>query len=371
MPLTPIAVVTGSRADFGLLLPVMQAIQAHPKLQLQTIAAGTHLISNSLADLKAAGFPHDAKVSLQRRNKTGRTADALALAAGVSGFTHAFATLQPQLVLALGDRIEPFAAAAAATALGLRFAHLHGGDRAEGVADEALRHATAKLAHLHFPATTQSRRRLIRMGEHPDLIFNHGSPAIDALQNVTPAPDAPTLLLLHHPTGLDEKTEYQLTTNLLKATQKPTDFIRGPTPHRLILLPNHDPGRPAVLRAIADHTHPTEVRDHLPRPEFLALLAGAKALVGNSSAGLIEAAALKTPAVNLGHRQRGRQRPASVIDCPHPTQTHIRQAIQQALNHHFRGRGHPYGNGTTGQQIAHTLATLSPADIPLAKHNTY
>ncbi|MEM1213626.1 MAG: UDP-N-acetylglucosamine 2-epimerase [Planctomycetota bacterium] len=361
MPLSPIAVITGSRADFGLLLPVMRAIDAHPNLQLQTIAAGTHLISNSLADLKAAGFPHDAKVPLQRRNKTGRTADALALAAGVSGFTHAFATLQPQLVLALGDRIEPFAAAAAATALGLRFAHLHGGDRAEGVADEALRHATSKLAHLHFPATTQSRRRLIRMGENPALIFNHGSPAIDALRGVTPANNAPAVLVLHHPMGLDDRTEYQHTTNLLKATAKHD---------RIVLMPNHDPGRPAVLRAIQDHADPAEVRDHLPRPEFLALLAGAKALVGNSSAGLIEAAALKTPAVNLGHRQRGRQRPASVIDCPHPTQTAIRQAIQQALVMKTFRR-HPYGNGTTGTRIADTLAALSPADVPIAKHNTY
>ncbi|MEM6394026.1 MAG: UDP-N-acetylglucosamine 2-epimerase, partial [Planctomycetota bacterium] len=131
-----------------------------------------------------------------------------------------------------------------------------------------------------------------------------------------------------------------------------------------------DPGRPAVLRAIADHAHASEVRDHLPRPEFLALLAGTKALVGNSSAGLIEAAALKTPAVNLGHRQRGRQRPASVIDCPHPTQTNIRNAIKQALTQTFRGR-HPYGDGTTGQQIADTLATLTPANVPVAKHNTY
>ncbi len=371
-----IAIVTGTRAEAGLLLPVMQAVQAHPDLTLQLIVAGMHLISGTHRDLP---FTPAAKVRMQQpaagaesdqhragQARVGRHHDAVALGTGVRHFAQAFVTLEPDIVVVLGDRIEAFAAATAAAVGGIRVAHLHGGDRAEGVADESLRHAISKLAHLHFPATAVSRRRLVRLGEHPAVIFNHGSPAVDGLARVQPADDRFDLIVMHHPTGADDAVEHHRMATLLQSTAGH---------RRLILLPNHDPGRDGIMDALhtaraQGHTANDQIRDHLPRAEFLSQLKAARGIVGNSSAGLIEAAVLRTPAVNVGDRQGGRETPASVISCSHDA-AEISSALAQALTLDTRRLRHPYGRGDTGPRVADTLATLDPAHVPLRKRNAY
>ncbi len=357
-----IAVVTGTRAEYGLLAPVMHAIDAHPQLHLQCVVAGMHLVTDTHRDI---AFPIAAKVRMQKIApgsqgiRVGRHHDAVATGRGISVFAEAFTQLDPDVVLVLGDRIEAFAAASAASIAGLRVAHLHGGDRAEGVADEAMRHAISKLSHLHFPATAQSKKRLVRLGEPPEWIFNHGSPAVDGLRAIDPTETSGGVIVMHHPVGDDDDTERRRMRDILLAT------ARFP---RLVLAPNHDPGRDGIMQALRDAE--VDVVDHLPRPDFVARLKAARLIVGNSSAGLIEAAVCKTAAVNIGNRQAGRECPNSVVSCPHH-EPDVAGAINRALQLDPVTFRHPYGRGDTGLRIAQTLATIALDRVPIRKRNAY
>jgi UDP-hydrolysing UDP-N-acetyl-D-glucosamine 2-epimerase len=372
-----IAVVTGTRAEYGLLEPLMHAVDAHPRLSLQCVVAGMHLVTQTHRDI---AFPIAARVRMQKPApagpaaaetgvRVGRRHDAVALGNGVRNFAEAFAQLRPEVVVVLGDRIEAFAAASAASVGGWRVAHLHGGDRAEGVADEAMRHAISKLAHLHFPATEQSRLRLRRLGEHEAVLFNHGSPAADGLTDVEPDPAGPNLIVMHHPVGDADAAEAERMRAILEAVR----WSARPGERVAVLSPNHDPGRAGIAAAI-EQAQPGgwfTVADHLPRPRFLAWLKGCDAIVGNSSAGLIEAAILGTPCVNVGPRQAGRERPPNVVDAAAETVPAVREAIDAARARPRQDLPHPYGNGDTGPRIADTLATIEWVAVPLHKRNTF
>lgn len=351
------AVITGSRAEYGLLAPVLDAIEAHVGLEPRLIVTGTHLTTGSLKDIRHSVT---ARVKMQRTGaSSSREEDVQSLGRGVMAIGRVLTELSPEVVLVLGDRIEALAGALAAQVGGFHLAHIHGGDRAEGVSDEAMRHAISKLAHIHFAATAQSKQRLIRMGEFQSLVYNVGSPAIEGLRDVKADPEAPDLIVMQHPVGASPEDEYRWMQATLEATAKHS---------RLIMSPNHDPGRNAIMRAIFDaKLTPT---DHLPREQFLALLAGSAAIVGNSSAGLIEAAKLKTPAVNLGSRQAGREKLKNVIDAQH-TKTAIQKAIKQALQMDTKGLRQPYGNGKAGEKIADRLAKLDLEKVSLHKRNAY
>ena len=353
-PLRRVAVVTGTRADYGLLEPVMRAVDLHTGLALQCVVAGTHHTTASADDI---AFPAAVAVVMQQADDTGRAADAAALGRGVSGFADAFRELKPDWVVVLGDRIEAFAAAAAAAVGGQRVTHLHGGDRAEGVADESMRHAISKLAHLHLPATAQSAHRLEQMGEDRQRIHVVGSPAIDGLDAIDPATNAPDLVVMLHPVGDDDDTECARMAALLHATRHHS---------RLVMAPNADPGARGIRQAL-DDAGITAV-EHLPRSRFIAALKGASALVGNSSAGLIEASACGTPAVNVGDRQAGRETPPSVVTCGHGD---IAAALREALSLDAATLSHPYGDGDTGPRVASLLATVRFDAAGLRKRNTY
>ena len=367
-----IAVVTGTRADYGLLHPIMRAIIASPALQLRVIVTGTHLLPDvATRDEVAAQFDIAAEVPMQQPGVTGRSADALALGRGITGLAEAFARLHPDVVLVLGDRTEAFAAASAASVGGILVAHVHGGDRAEGVADEAMRHAITKLAHIHFPATPQSAERLARMGERSETIHIVGSPAIDDLASCAPLTDDQLrdmgldpardfAVVLHHPTGLDDASEFETMSAILAAASAAFtgNFVIG--------APNHDPGRPDILRAIGDR----RMLPHLPREHFIGLLRRATLLIGNSSAGLIEAAALGLPVINIGPRQAGRERADNVIEVPDPTAAAITAAIKDAATRP-RCTAHPYGDGRAGQRIAAALAALRLNPPTTRKRNAY
>ncbi len=359
-----IAVVTGTRAELGILRPVMRAIADRDGLTLRTVVAGMHLVTGTWRELRGDGLGIDARVPMQSRGEVGREADVRALGRGVAGVGAALTRLRPDVVLVLGDRIEALAGALAAAVGGLRVAHVHGGDRAEGVADESMRHAISKLAHLHFPATATSRRRLLRLGEAPASIHMLGSPAVDGLAEVVASPEAPELIVLQHPIGERDERERGWMEQTLAACAGRS---------RLVLCPNADPGSVGIQRAIDEARARTDPRAryerHLPRDRWLALLAGARAIVGNSSAGLIEAAALGVPAVNVGPRQAGRERPGSVVDCDYGTGS-VRAALARALKLPRRRR-HPYGRGDAGLRIAQALETLDLEAIPLRKRNTY
>ncbi|MEX2218480.1 MAG: UDP-N-acetylglucosamine 2-epimerase [Phycisphaerales bacterium] len=377
-----VAVITGSRAEFGLLRPVMRAIQHRPELELLVIAAGSHLISpaETYRDVKRE-FPIADAVPMQVAGRTTRADDIEALGRGVARFGRAFQRLAPDWVVLLGDRVEPFAAASAASVGGLALAHIHGGDRAEGIADEAMRHAITKLAHLHFPATDQSRERILRMGERPEHVHTVGSPAIDDLESIPPLPEAefedlgkPGAVFLLHPTGRAAEHEEMAASAALEA------LLAWPgAGHILALHPNHDAGRDGTLRALeqAAEKNPRRLRlaRHLPRPKFVGLLkrlAGRGGLlVGNSSAALIEAAALRLPAVDIGPRQAGRERAGNIAPATEQPES-IRAALEAASRLDRATLAHPYGDGHAGVRIADVLVRINPHDPRLTrKRNTY
>ncbi|MCE9592458.1 MAG: UDP-N-acetylglucosamine 2-epimerase [Planctomycetes bacterium] len=354
-----IIAVTGTRAELGLLAPVMRAIDAHRRLRLGVVATGTHLTRGTWREIPSMGFQIAAKVPMQRRGGTGRAADVAALGRGITGLGAAFDKLKPDAVLVLGDRVEVLAAACAAAVGGYRLAHIHGGDRAEGIADESMRHAVSKLAHLHFTASALSRERLIRMGENPKRVFNTGSPAIDGLQEIQPYMDAdgPGVVVMQHPIGAADSAEERWMKQTLAAVGE-----------AYLFAPNSDPGSAGIRRALRPYR--CTVIEHLPRGDFLRLLAGARAIVGNSSAGLIEAAGLRVPCVNIGPRQGGREKPSNVIDCGYG-ETNVRLALARALKMDRRRIRHPYGDGRTGPRIAQILATIDLTAISTRKQNAY
>ncbi len=364
-----IAVVTGSRAEYGLLRPVMHAIAAHPSLELRVIVTGTHLLTPSLTSKEVASdFEVSAEITIQAPGATGRFADAAAVGTAILGLTKWFEEDTPDVLLVLGDRIEAFAGASAAAIGGIRVAHMHGGDRAEGIADEAMRHAITKLAHIHLPATEQSAQRIATMGEDPKRIHIVGSPAIDGLDEIPPLSDdafeelgRPEILFMLHPRGLPVQQEQNHAEELLGACLQAGRV--------LAMHPNHDPGREGICQAIrkaACREYP-----HLPRHDFIGLLRRIKLLVGNSSAGLIECAALGVQCVNVGTRQAGREIPGNVIEIPLRDVQRYEEAIRHGLARPLGRIAHPYGDGHAGERTAELLAAFEPRDHPLAKRNTY
>ena len=364
-----IMIVTGTRAEFGLLRSVIAAVQAHAALDLQLVVTGTHLLPPArTVNEVARAFPIAATVEAQQPGESGRLADVTALGRLISGLQPEFTRLNPDVVVVLGDRLEAFGAASVASLAGIRVAHLHGGDRAEGVADEAMRHAISKLAHLHLPATRASAERLMCMGEDRGRIHIVGSPGLHDLAT-TPALDnntfaalgSPDLLILHHPVGERDDVEASRMTMLLE-TARGCGTV-------LALHPNHDPGRSGILTAIEQSGVRTVV--HLPRPMFLGLLQHVKALIGNSSAGLIECAAIGLPVVNVGSRQSGRERAENVIDVAEFEPGALRSAILSAVERAHRSVKHPFGDGRTGERVADLLASFDPASLSIRKLNTY
>lgn len=358
-----VAVVTGSRAEYGLLRPVMRAIAARPELSLMVIAAGSHLVlpGETFRDVKA-DFPIAGIVPMQVAGRTGRDEDVQSVGRGVGRFGRVFGEITPDLVVVLGDRIEAFAAATAASLGGLPLAHIHGGDRAEGIADEAMRHAITKLAHIHFPATPESAERLIRMGEDAARVHMVGSSALDELGEMPSLSDEawaelgePQAVFLMHPSRGDAPAERALAEGVLAG-------LRGL--RVLAMQPNLDAGREGIMEAISQEQSRRHggfvARGHLTRPLFVGVLkrlvAAGGVLVGNSSAALIEAAALGLPAIDIGPRQSGRERFSNVLSIAGPSE--LPEALALARLQQGKAVTHGYGDGRAGERIAGVLARV-------------
>ncbi|GAB4550251.1 MAG: UDP-N-acetylglucosamine 2-epimerase [Phycisphaerales bacterium] len=368
-----VAIVTGTRAEFGLLTPVMCAVDAHEDLDLLVVAGGAHLLGDppTLQEVEAR-FAVAQSVPMQLDARTGRLADARALGRGVTGFADAFDALGAHVVVVLGDRIEAFAAASAAGVMGVPVAHLHGGDVAEGVADEAMRHAITKLAHLHLPATESSATRIARMGEPVWRIHTVGSPAADVVRT-TPVLDearwnelgTPEIVVLQHPCGLQENEEAAYARAIAEATQGR---------RTLWLAPNHDPGREHV-EAVRRGSGATLV-DHLPSMHFTGMLKrlamSGGVLVGNSSCALIEGALLGLRCVDIGPRQGGRERCGNVVHVDGADPGAVLSGITRTRSLQRDASEHPYGDGFTGERVADLLLRLDFSDpCWLRKRNAY
>ncbi|HEX4125395.1 MAG TPA: UDP-N-acetylglucosamine 2-epimerase [Tepidisphaeraceae bacterium] len=363
-----ICFVSGTRAEFGLMRSVLHAITAAPSLRLQIVLTGMHLDRSrgrSIDAIRREGWKVD-RVVPWKAGKHSPIDTAQATGRAIAAMASAYAELKPDVVLVVGDRVEAFAAAAAAHIAGIVVAHVHGGDRALGLVDDSLRHAITKLSHLHFPATRQSARRIKRLGEDPRRIVRTGAPGLDGMLAAAAQPAEvvaafPMLrprefaLLALHPATTDPKTERKSARTILAAARKTWRQV-------VVIYPNNDPGS-AGIAAEWDARYGRDVgvifcRD-LPRAMFLGLLRDAAALIGNSSAGIIEAASVGTPVLDIGPRQTGRERSGNVR---HVEMNAAKIAIAvERISRARRWRcGNVYIAGGAGRRIA---AALAGADL--------
>jgi GDP/UDP-N,N'-diacetylbacillosamine 2-epimerase (hydrolysing) len=369
-----ICVVTGTRAEYGLLRWVMEGIRQSPYLELQVITTGMHLSPEFGLTVRAIeddGFRVDRKVEMLLSSDTA-VGVTKSMGLGMIGFADALAELRPDLVLVLGDRYEIFAAAAAAMIARLPIAHLHGGETTEGAFDEAIRHSITKMAHLHFVAAEEYGRRVIQLGEQPERVFCVGGLGVDNIQRLELL-DRPTLeaaldfqlgprnlLITFHPVTLEHNTSAQQMQELLTALG---DLKHT---HLIFTMPNADTEGRVLFQQIQDFcaTHPqARAYTSLGQLRYLSCLRHVDGVVGNSSSGLTEAPSFSKGTVNIGDRQKGRLRAASVIDCE-PRAAAIAEALNQLFSPDFQAQltevTNPYGAGGASAAI---VALLEQADL--------
>jgi GDP/UDP-N,N'-diacetylbacillosamine 2-epimerase (hydrolysing) len=369
-----VCVVTGSRAEYGLLRWVMQGIQESEHLVLQVVATGMHLSPEfglTYREIEADGFTIDRKVEMLTSSDT-PVGMAKAMGLGLIGFADVFAQLQPDVVLVLGDRFEILAAATAAMATRIPIAHLHGGERTEGAMDDAIRHAITKMSHLHFVAAQEYRQRVIQLGEDPGRVHLVGGMGVDAIRRVTllnrgeleRALDfklgPKSLLVTFHPLTLEDGVSESQIAQLLQALDALSDTSL------IITLPNADAGGRGLIKMIeafvATHAK-ARAYTSLGQLRYLSCVALVDGVVGNSSSGLAEVPSFKKGTVNIGDRQQGRLKASSVIDCQ-PTCSSILQAIERLYSDEFgqvlKSTQSPYGDGMASEQV---VLCLERADL--------
>lgn len=370
-----VAVFTGTRAEYGLLHPLLTKLARHPEMDLQLIVSGMHLspqFGETWRTIEADGFAIDAKVEMLLASDTS-CGVAKSMGVGVIGFADALERLRPDCLVILGDRYEALAIAQVAAVMRIPIAHLHGGELTEGAYDDPIRHAITKLSHYHFVATGEYRQRVIQMGEQPGSVWNVGALGIENIRTVPRVPlsainekfkldlKPPFLLVTYHPVTAGEEDSEQTFGNLLAALDEFPDH------QVLITYPNADNGGHRLIQRLeqyaSERTNRVFAVPSLGMQCYLSAVEHCDAVVGNSSSGVIEVPSLKTPTVNIGVRQKGRLAAASVI---HSGTT--REAIQEAITQALAPRAqqvaetceNPYGSGETSARIVDILRNEPP-----------
>lgn len=368
-----ICVVTGSRAEYGLLRWVMEAILTAPDLQLQVVATGMHLspeFGMTYREIEKDGYRIDHKVEMLLSSDTS-VGLSNSMGLGVIGFGEALQQLRPDIVLVLGDRFEIFPAVAAATVSRIPVAHLSGGETTEGAFDEAIRHSITKMSHLHFVAAEEYRRRVIQLGEHPDRVFLVGGLGVDAIKKTVllecPELEAAlefklgrkNLLVTFHPATLDTATPADQMVELLAALDGLEDT------HLIFTMPNADTDGRVLFDMIRQFvaTHPNaRAYTSLGQLRYLSCIRHVDGVVGNSSSGLAEVPSFHKGTINIGDRQRGRLKAASVIDCASERMA-IGTALQKLYAPEFQAMlanvRNPYGEGGASEKIVEILRDQS------------
>jgi UDP-hydrolysing UDP-N-acetyl-D-glucosamine 2-epimerase len=367
-------VVLVDRANYGRLKPVMQRIQAHPRLALQVVATGTMVLERfhqPIDVVRRDGFPEDGSIYIELEGSTPATM-AKSLGFGVVEFASEFQRLKPDVILLIGDRYEALAAAIAAAYMNICVAHIQGGE-VSGSIDESTRHAITKFAHFHFPSTERSARYLIRMGENPETILSIGCPSSDiagaldttlALDTINRTGSGaeidvakPFLLVVFHPTTTEYGDERRQMEEVLQAVNR----VGLQT---ILLWPNIDAGADHISKAIRvfrDQERPSWLRvlTNLDPESYLKVLANATCAVGNSSSFVRDASYFGTPVVLVGNRQEGRETDEHVT-AVEPLAAKIIMAIDSQVAHGRYAPSTLYGDGQVAERIAEALTRITP-----------
>jgi len=375
-----ICIITGSRAEYGILKGLMKAIEDDPDLTLQIIATNQHLSKlqgETYKEIEGDGFSIDYKVYLSNDDapdNANTTAKSISL--GISGFADAFDILQPDLLLILGDRYEMLAAASTALVYKIPITHLHGGEITEGAFDDAIRHAITKMSHLHFTSTEAYRQRVIQLGEQPNRVFNVGALGVENIMKTNFMPKKEIekslgfqitdkcFLCTYHPVTLSNISSEAQVLNLLQALDDYLDY------HIIFTYSNSDTNSQIIIKRIQEYIDRNPNRclfiPSLGQRRYFSALRHMTAVVGNSSSGIIEVPSFGIPTLDIGDRQKGRIAANSVIHCGYSCEE-IRTGLKKVTNYQSKAVDNPYHKTGTCNTILSIIKTYPLNDI-LQKH---
>jgi len=371
-----ICIITGTRAEYGILYNLIKLIEEDPDLDLQLVVTGMHLSSQfgfTKNEIVEDGFQIAKEVDVLLSSGT-KSAVAKSIGLASIQFSEVLSDLDPDIIVVLGDRFEIFAAVQSALILNIPVAHIHGGELTEGLIDEAIRHSITKMSHIHFTSTEVYRNRVIQLGEDPSRVFNFGAPGLDNIRNLKLLAKDELLetlginlkgrifLITYHPVTLKRSQEEDFLELLNALNTYPDDTL-------IFTMPNSDPDSRIISQLIesfvAKH-HNAHLFTSLGRLKYLSTVAISSIVIGNSSSGLIEVPSLGVPTINIGARQQGREAGASVIHCTN-SEKGIRKSIEVALEGSFMNKSSQdiliYGDGYTSLKILEKLKSIKLDNI--------
>lgn len=377
-----IVYISGTRADYGLMQSTLIQIDSSSQLKLEVIATGMHLMKefgSTVSEIGKDGFSlHIIQETYEKDDKASMTRFIGAL---IIKLTDKLKEINPDAILLLGDRGEMLAGAIVGAYMGIPLVHVHGGEVSSTV-DDSSRHAITKLSHIHFPATSKSAERIIKMGESKENVFVVGAPGLDSILHeklIEPKKiiqiygldvSRPIVIVIQHPVSMEiNQAPYQM--------QQTLDAVLELKVQTLLIYPNADAGGREMIEVIKKYENIPRLKTYrnIPRKEYLSLLNVASVLIGNSSSGIIEAASFKLPVVNIGSRQRGRERAENVIDSEYSKEEIISKILKclndKSFKQKVQGCKNPYGEGRTGEKIAEILCNINLDKKLLQKKMSY
>jgi GDP/UDP-N,N'-diacetylbacillosamine 2-epimerase (hydrolysing) len=365
-----VCVVTGTRADYGIYLPILDKIMNHSTLDLQLLVTGMHLspfYGQTVKEIEIDQFPITAKVDILLQNDN-EGAMARSIGIGILGMTQAFEDLKPDIVLVLGDRGEMLAASIAASHLNIVVAHIHGGE-VSGSIDESVRHAITKLSHIHFPSTLKSAERIMRMGEDSWRVFQVGAPRIDTIKSANlpaidqvfakyeiPFDQKPYSMFVFHPVSTEVADVQSQIKECMEALKELNENF-------IVIMPNSDAGNQEITNAYKKYSRDEKfvfINNFSPL-DYLSVLKNASSLIGNSSSGIIEAASFQIPVLNIGERQRGREQSANVLNVSVDKGEIVRafeEITSESCSLSLKNVENIYGDGSSSDRIIKVLADI-------------
>lgn len=377
-----ICIVTGTRAEYGLLKPVIDKVNRSDTMALQLVVTGMHLAPEfglTYREIEEDGYPISAKIEMLLSSDTSAGVTK-SMGVALLGFADYFAGSRPDIVVILGDRYEALMAATAAMMARIPIAHIHGGETTEGAVDEAVRHSITKMSHLHFTAAEEYRKRVIQLGEQPQNVYNVGALGVENIKAVSlldrkTLEDAirfpfrpPTVMVTYHPVTLENKTAKEQFGSLLQVIERHGEL------QVIFTKANADPEGRIVNRMIDEYVEKNHARcaayTSLGQLRYLSALRFCDLVMGNSSSGIIEAPSFGIPTVDIGDRQKGRVSADSVIHCGSEEadiERALMQAMSQAFRDRIRGMKNPYEGSNTSQQIVDVIGEALDRGIDLKK----
>ena len=376
-----ICVITGTRAEYGLLYWLIKGIHDDPELELQLLVTGMHLSPEfglTWKQIEEDGFLILRKIEMLLSSDSS-VGISKSMALAQISFAETFDELKPEIVILLGDRTETFAAAQAALIAGTPIAHIHGGELTEGAYDDAIRHSITKMSHLHFTATEEYRNRVIQLGEQPDTVFSVGAIGLDNIKklqllNRVEFEDSigtklgkHNLLITFHPVTLENNSAQEQFQNLLDALSQLEDTLL------IFTKPNSDKDGRIIIQMIDDyvnlHQDKAVAFKSLGQLRYISAIRFMDAVVGNSSSGIIEVPAFNVPTVNIGDRQKGRITGPTIFNCP-PLVGDIKAALKNAFKFDRNLKWeHPYGHGNTSEKILQQIKSTKQVNIKKLFYN--